>query len=368
VAASDIDEVVKLGLAPLNGSSPTVGTVGYTLGGGQSPTLGRSFGYAADHVRAIELVTADGELRRVTAEREPDLFWALRGGKGNFGVVTALEFDLFPVSQLYGGGLFFPGERIADVLHTWRKWVADIPQEMTSSVAVQRLPALSELPNQLRGAFVVHLRIAYLGSAADGEQLAAPLRAIAPALLDTGGEMPYAAVAAIHMDPAEPVPYYDRTTSLRELSEQTVDALIDLTGPDSDCPLTSVEIRSLGGAFDRQPAVPNAVPTRGIPFVVFGFGVGGPEQADVMRHYLARMISRLEPWASNRRFVNFLSDDEATNSEQVRTVYGFDRYERLAAVKKAYDPFNMFRVNHNITPATNGSLTFRENVYGIDLP
>ena len=122
-----IAKAAKAGLAPLNGSNPTVGVSGYTLGGGLSPTLGRSHGYAADHVRSLDVVTADGELRHVNAESEPDLFWALRGGKGNFAVVTALEFDLFPVSRLYAGGIYFPGERTADVLQSLDRLAPEHP-------------------------------------------------------------------------------------------------------------------------------------------------------------------------------------------------------------------------------------------------
>ncbi len=141
-----IEKAAKAGLAPLNGSNPTVESSGYTLGGGLSPTLGRSHGYAADHVRSLDVVTADGELRHVDAESEPDLFWALRGGKGNFGVVTALEFDLFPVSRLYGGGIYFPGERMADVLRAWTDWHPSTPETMVSSFAVMRMPSLPEVP------------------------------------------------------------------------------------------------------------------------------------------------------------------------------------------------------------------------------
>ena len=217
------------GLAPLSGSSPDVGVVGYTTGGGMSPTLGRSFGYAADHVHAVEIVTADGTLRRVTPSTEPDLFWAVRGGKGNFGVVTALEFSLFPVPVLYGGGIYFAGERTGDVLRTWAKWVADLPWEMSTSVAVQRLPPLPELPEPLRGAFVVHLRVAYSGAVSEGERLLAPLRALGSIVLDAVGEMPYTEVGAIHAEPIDPIPYYDRSVSLRELSPETVDAFVDVT-------------------------------------------------------------------------------------------------------------------------------------------
>src|SRR3954464_418272 len=152
-----IEEAAKAGLAPLNGSNPTVGVVGYTLGGGLSPTLGRSHGYAADHVRSLDVVTADGALRHVDARSEPALFWALRGVKGNFGVVTALEFDLFPVPRLYGGAIYFPGDRMADVLRAWTAWHPGTPETMISSFAVLRLPRRPALPEPLSGAFLVTL-------------------------------------------------------------------------------------------------------------------------------------------------------------------------------------------------------------------
>jgi FAD/FMN-containing dehydrogenase len=346
-----VKEAARSGLAPLNGSSPGVGVVGYTLGGGQSPTLGRSMGYAADHVHAIEVVTADGELRWVTADSEPELFWAMRGGKGNFGVVTGLEFGLFAVDRFYGGCLFFSGQDLADVLHGWQEWVASVPEEMTSSVGVQRLPALPVLPEPLRGKFVVAVRIAYLGSAADGERMVAPLRARAPLVLDTVADRPYVDVPLIHMDPSDPIPFYDRTTSLRELSPKAVDAIVALAGPDSDCPLLLVDIRGLGGALDREPEVPNAVPTRGVPFVVSGLGTGGPDQANRVRDYLDMMVSRLQPWAALRRIPAFLSTEEATTANELADVYGVERYGRLAATKRRYDPQNMFRDSHNISPA-----------------
>jgi FAD binding domain/Berberine and berberine like len=339
------------GLAPVMGSAPAVGIVGYTLGGGQSPLLGRLHGYAADHVRRVNVVTADGELRNVTAESEPELFWALLGGKGNFGVVTEIEFGLFPVTRFFGGGIYFPGERLADVLEAWRTWLPTIPEEMTSSVAIQRLPDIPLLPEPLRGAFVVHLRIGYLGSAAEGERLVAPLRAAAPPLLDLLGEKPVSAVGDIHLDPLDPMPYVDRTTSLGELTAETVKALVECTGPSSGCQLASMEIRSLGGGFDREPAVPNSVSTRGVPFIVFGVGVGGPELSDVLREQLTNVMDALAPWAVEQKMVNFLSPEEATSPEGVRAVYGPQRYDRLAAVKRRFDPTNVFRFNHNVIPA-----------------
>ncbi|WP_225859193.1 FAD-binding oxidoreductase [Streptomyces albicerus] len=346
-----LPRTAEFGLAPIVGSAPDVGVVGYTLGGGQSPLLGRTLGYAADHVRWLNVVTADGELCRVTPQSEPDLFWALLGGKGNFGVVTEIEFEVFPVSRFYGGGIYFAGEHLAEVLEAWRAWLPTVGEETTSSIGIQRLPDVPALPEPLRGAFVVHLRIGHLGSAADGGQLVAPLRAAAPVLIDLVGEKPFASIGEIHMDPVDPMPYFDRSVCLEEFSEKTAQAFVELTGAESGCTLANVEIRALGGAFDREPEFPNSVPSRGLPYVVFAFAVGAPDQAETLRADLARLVDGLAPWAAERNMVNFLSPDEATDTEGVRAVYGAERFDRLASVKKRYDPANVFRFNHNITPA-----------------
>jgi len=343
-----VAEAAKAALAPLNGSNPTVGVSGYTLGGGLSPTLGRSHGYAADHVRSLDVVTADGEPRHVDAESEPELFWALRGGKGNFAVVTALEFDLFPVPRLYGGGIYFPGERMAEVLRAWTAWHPGTPETMVSSFAVRRLRPLPELPEWLHGAFVVHLRIAYNGTAEDGERLIAPLRAVAPAVLDTVADMPYTEVRSIHTDPPEPVPYYERGIMLREFPAEAQDKLVELVGPDSETSLWIAELRALGGAWDREPAVPNAVATRGLPYVLLGVEVGPLSQEQRLKESVAALLEGMGPWRGDRRLVNFLAPDEAVDAA---AIYGPERYERLAAIKKTYDPTNMFRINHNVVPA-----------------
>ncbi|MEV4324119.1 FAD-binding oxidoreductase [Microbispora rosea] len=342
-----VERAAKDGLAPLNGSNPTVGVSGYTLGGGLSPTLGRSHGYAADHVRSLEVVTADGELRHVDAESEPELFWALLGGKGNFGVVTALEFALFPVPRLYGGGIYFPGERMADVLRAWTAWHPGTPETMISSFAVLRLPPLPELPEPLRGAFVVSLRFAYNGTAEDGERMIAPLRAVAPAVLDTVRDMPYAEVASIHDEPTEPLPYYERGIMLREFPAEAQDKLVELVGPGSETTLWIAELRALGGAWDREPAVPNAVATRGLPYSLLGVEVGPLSEEQRLKESVAALLDGMEPWRGDRRLVNNLAPDEATDAA---AIYGPERYERLAAVKKTYDPANMFRINHNVAP------------------
>jgi FAD/FMN-containing dehydrogenase len=341
-----IAAATEVGLAPVNGASPLVGTVGYTLGGGIGP-LGRPYGYAVDHVRELEMVLADGSLVTASPAQHPDLFWAARGGKDNFGVVTAMVTDLVPVSRLYGGGIYFPGESTAELLGAYREWVATVPDEMTSSVALLRLPPIEELPEPLRGKYVVHLRIAYTGSEADGEELVRPLREVAPALIDTVREMPYAEVATIHNDPTEPAPLVECSAVLRSLEPETVDVLLSLAGPAVDVPLVVVELRHLGGALARPPARPSAIGHRDAEFSVFmGSVVFGPE--DAARECQARLVEALNPWRVGP-YVSFLT---ASQTAQADTAAAFEPadYERLRQVKATYDPENRFRINNNIPP------------------
>src|SRR3712207_2641319 len=166
-----MEAAAEFGLAGLCGSSSDVGVVGYTLGGGHG-SLGRRYGFAADNVRAIEIVTADGRQRSLSADSEPELFWAVRGGKGNFGIVTALEIELVPLTGLYAGGIFFAGEDTAALLHTFRRWAPSLPEEVSTSVAIMRLPDFEFVPPPLRGQTAVHFRYAYSGTDfAEGERL-----------------------------------------------------------------------------------------------------------------------------------------------------------------------------------------------------
>ncbi|MFI7604286.1 FAD-binding oxidoreductase [Micromonospora sp. NPDC049366] len=344
-----VEAAGKHGLAPLNGAAPTVGVVGYTLGGGLGP-MSRTFGFAADHVRRIELITADGQLRVATATEEPELFWAVRGGKGNFGVVTALEFNLFPVSHIYGGGLFFAGDEITEVFNAWGRWASGMPDEMNSSIALLQLPPVPEVPEPLRGRMVVHVRISYVGSAEEGERLVAPLRAIAPVLIDSVAEMPYTAVGAIHADPPNPIPVVDRSGLLREFTPELVDAIVAQAGPGAGSPLAIVELRRLGGALDRRPPSGNAMDLQGATFSVYAVGIGGPDEAEAIQAHLARVFQAIAPWSTGRKFVNFLTASDVS-PEAVAEAYLPETYQRLVAIKGSYDPTNIFRTTHNIIPA-----------------
>jgi FAD/FMN-containing dehydrogenase len=345
-----VDQAVPVGLAPLNGSTPTVGVVGYTLGGGFSPTLGRRYGYAADNVRAIEVVSASGRMCTVTANSDPELFFGLRGGKSNFGVVTAIEFDLFPVTSFYGGAILFAGTDARRLLHTYRRWVKTVPDAMSSSVALVRLPDIEAVPPPLRGQFAASLRIAYVGRADTGAALVKPLRSVATPLLDAVAEQPYAAYPAIHSDPVDPLTAYERTGLLRELSADTVDALLAVAGPDAAFPVSMVEIRHLGGALARLPKAPNAISHREAAFTLFTAGVAAPADAAAVRQAEAELLRRLDPWTTGGMYLNFMSADDAS-PDAVRHAYRPGVYRRLQRLKRRVDPHNMFRLNHNIPPA-----------------
>jgi len=225
-----VEAAAPLGLAPLNGSSGDVGVVGHTTGGGLGP-MARTYGLASDRVRAFEVVTGDGLLRRVTPTEHPELFFALRGGKGALGIVTAVEFDLVAQPTFYGGGLYLDGADAAAVLERWRTWSATLPEQGTTSVAFLQLPPLPMVPPPLAGRLTFAVRYLWTGEPADGAQLHDELRSAAPVLLDGVGVMPYAAVDAVHADPVDPMPVLERAALLSELPVEAVTALLAAAGP-----------------------------------------------------------------------------------------------------------------------------------------
>ncbi|WP_369378316.1 FAD-binding oxidoreductase [Streptomyces sp. cg36] len=341
-----IHEAGAYGLAPLNGSSPLVGAVSFALGGGLA-VMARTFGYAADHIRDLDVVTADGVPRQVGPDREPDLFWALCGGKGNFGVVTSMEIGLMPVSRLYGGALTFDGSLAPTVLRAWLEWTPALPAELGSSLALIRFPDAPGLPAEVRGRFVTQVRIAYHGPSAKGAELVAPLRELGPRLLDTVRDMPYTDIAEVHGDPTEPYPYHERTMMLGELDRRAADAVLAAAGPGTGCPLGLVELRHLGGALRKPVRHETAVGNRDAEYCLFTVAPGGhrppgPGPDDLL-------LDRMAPWATGGKYLNFL--DGTAGPEEVRSAFTPQAYARLAELKARYDPGNVFRVNHNIAPA-----------------
>ncbi|MBT2507485.1 FAD-binding oxidoreductase [Streptomyces sp. ISL-98] len=344
--AAVVDAAARYGLAPLNGSSPDVGAVGYLLGGGLG-LLARQFGYAADHVRAVDIVTADGRPRHVTAEHDPDLFWALRGAGANFGAVTAVEIDLVPVSRIYGGELAFDTARVPDLLESYRQWTTTLPEELTSSVSTIHYPDVSAVPAPLRGRHVTHVRIAYTGDARTGEELVAPLRAAGPGLVDTLGEMPYTECAAIYHDPSYPHAYLGDNVLLREFDAEAAASLTETTGPGA--PVRCVlDIRHLGGALGRAPKVPNAVGHREARYLVRVLTPLDGTSTEEARAAHRKVLDALAP-ARLGRFHNLVYGACAAD-EPPEDFWERADHRRLTVLKTQYDPANLFRCNRNILP------------------
>ncbi|NDZ68131.1 FAD-binding oxidoreductase [Streptomyces cyaneofuscatus] len=333
-----IEAAAPHGLAPLNGSSPSVGAVSYTLGGGLG-ILAREFGYAADHVRSLDVVTADDTARRVTPEREPELFWGLRGGGHRLGVVTGLEIALVAVERLYGGSIVFDGAGAAEVVRGYLAWTRTVPETLTSSLAALVYPALPQLPEELRGRYVISVRVAFTGSAEEGDRLVAPLRAIgrsAPILSDSLREMPYTESHTIHSDPPFPHAYYGDSAVLGEPdAERTVQAF-ELAGPRAPM-MTVVQLNHLGGALAARPEVENAVPYRDAGFLLRLLSPLDGTEVGAVRALYGEVGRVLEPAVLGRSLnFSFGGGDRTAGFHEAETA------KRLAGLVSQYDPAGLF--------------------------
>jgi len=330
-----IEQAAAHGLAPLAGSSPGVGAVGYTLGGGVG-LLGRTFGYAADHVRALDAVTADGKLRNVTATSEPDLFWALRGGGELLGVVTAMEVALVPVPVVYGGGLHFDAAHAADVLAAFRELTEAAPETLTSSVGMVGLPPIDAVPEPLRGRHVLHVRLA--STEPLDPSLLAPLRAIGP-LVDRVGEVSAAEVGSIYGDPDFPHAYVGDNVLLGELPAELLDAVRTLAGPAAPVSCV-VDIRHLGGAMARAPEVANAVPYREATHILRVLSPVGADDVDAARAVHHEVFKAAAPFAVGRAATFGYGPVDADPS--LPSLRDPATAARLAQVRGEFDPDGVF--------------------------
>ncbi len=330
------------GLAALAGSSPDVGVVGYSLGGGIS-WLARKHGLATNSIVSIELVNADGKLIRADAKQNADLFWALRGGGGSFGVVTAIELRLFPISEVYAGILWFPVERAREALRAWRAWTDDVPEEMTSVGRILQLPPIPQIPEPVRGKSFVVVEAIFLGDEEAGSALLAPLRALGP-VMDTVATIPMTALSHLHMDPEEPVPGKGDGGMLTEVDDETIDALVANT---VGTPLLSVELRHLGGAVARASADHGALAAFDAPYVMFAVGMTPtPGLGAAVGASIDALREALSPWEAEHTYMNFA---EGRRSEA--SLFSQHAYRRLRRIKAAYDAADVIRSNHPITPS-----------------
>ncbi|MFT8394698.1 FAD-binding protein [Propionibacterium sp.] len=357
-----VEPAAAMGLAAPAGTSSDVGVVGYTLGGGIG-WLARSHGLAANSVTAIEVVTADGTARRLEvpaeglpgeADQNPgdegsddtdaDLLWALRGGGGDFGVVTALEFRLYPMTDLYAGSLMWPSERAGEVLHAWREWVQDLPPSVTTAVRLMRFPPMPELPSHLSGKSLVVVEAAAQESGRTGTELLAPLRALGPEI-DTFAIIAVNALQGLHMDPPEPVPAVGDGALIRTVSPELIDALVTAAGPRGEqaAALLSVELRLLGGELSTSRGEGGAIAGFDAEAALYAVGMTPVLSLEAAVHAGIRtVLSAVGPWRCDTDYLNF-----AEEAREPQALFG-GALERLRRIHERVDPHGIIRSNHPV--------------------
>jgi FAD binding domain len=332
------------GMCSMPGSSPNVGIVGYTLGGGLS-WLGRRYGFACNRVNAIDVVTADGEQRRVDSDNKPDLFWALRGGGGGYAIVTGLNVNLIPIADLYAGILIFPAELGGDALRAWRDWTASVSDDMTSVGRFLRPPPIPDVPEPLRDRPLLTFDAACIGGQEEGEATIAPLRELGEPIMDTFGQIPAEGLSRIHMDPEPPVPGLGHHRLLSELPDDAIDAFVDVTGPDAGSPLLQAELRQLGGALARPAEGGGALSSLDASFAMLGVGMPmTPELGQAIEGHLDHLDDTMKPWAAEGGYFNF-----AERPCDVDAILPPETCARLGEVKQRWDPNGMIVANHALS-------------------
>ena len=327
------------GLAYLAGTSPDVGLLGYTLGGGISWMV-RTHGLACNSIVAADVVLADGTLVHADRDTEPELFWGLRGGTGNLGAVTALELRLVPVPELYAGTLFWPIERAAEVLAAWRAWVDTVPEACESLGRMLQLPDVPFLPEQVRGQSFVLVEAAIIGTAEEGDALVRPLRDLGPAM-DTMAMLPTSQLSTVNMDPDFPLPYAGEGLLLTDVTGESIERLV---GAFVGSPLLHVEIRHLGGALARRSPDHGVLDAIDEPFLAFTFGLTPDEAShEAVVRQVAAVFEAFAPWDSGRRYLNF-----AESRMDPRRIFPPESFDRFRAAKARYDPTGLFLANHSV--------------------
>ncbi|MCU1475559.1 MAG: mcrA [Subtercola sp.] len=339
--ASIVAAAAPHGLAPVTGAASGVGAVGYLLGGGFGP-LARSHGMSSDYVTSFTIVTADADIVEANATTNPDLFWALRGGKGGFGVVAQATIRLVELPELFAGNILFAEEHIETVLRGWADYTAVAPASVTTSVAIQRFPPLPELPPFLSGKTLLALRFAFPGNTEQGAELAAPLRALAPSVVDSVRPMTPLEVPSIHNDPTDPAPVTGFGGLLANLDQNLVTALLDLAGAGQEFSLVSVELRQLGAAVAVDVAEGSAAGGRSGEFTFTGVGIlASPDLVSAVRADGAKLLSALGPWISPQTNINFATTS-FRDQAQFAAAWPPATFERLAALRTEYDPAALF--------------------------
>ncbi len=338
-----------VGLAPLLGSSPGVGAIGYTLGGGLG-WLARKYGLAADSVRRFEVVTADGQMRTASDDENADLFWALRGGGGGFALVTGMEVQLVPVTMVFGGNLVYPAAMAGQVLRRFRDWMPTLPEEFTAGFAIMNLPPLPIIPEFLRGKSVVMVRGCFCGPVEQGQALLQPWLDWQAPIANIFHPMPFTEVATVSNDPSDPMPSYTTGAWLRELSDEVIDTLVQFAvAKDGPSPLISTEVRYIAGALGRVAPDANAFSYRHATMMLGIIGMAPtPEAHAFVDGYAKQFKGALQPYLDGT-YTNYMEGEEGRASASI--AFSPEHYRRLAAIKATYDPGRLFDFSYDIPPA-----------------
>jgi FAD/FMN-containing dehydrogenase len=344
-----VEAAAAAGVSVLHGSSPDVGVVVYSLGGGIG-WYARKLGLQTNSITAAEVITADGTVVRTDADHEPELFWALRGGGGNFGVVTELEFRTYPFTSAYAGMLVWDWKLAEQVLPRWAEWSVDAPDEVTTSFRLLQVPPLPDIPEFLRNRQLVVIDGAVLADDERAEEILAPLRELRPEI-DTFARVPASTLSRLHMDPEGPTPAVSDTAVLHSLPQAAIDALLATAGPGSGSTLLLTELRQLGGALGRPALDAGALPCLDGQFLLFGCAIAAtPEMAAAGEADAARLVGALAPWHNGRQYLNFL--ETATDASA-----GYDaaNWSRLQTLRSRLDPTGLFFANHRV-PVTDAEM------------
>lgn len=337
------------GLAVTGGRVSTTGVAGLTLGSG-SGWLERKLGFTCDSLIEAEVVTADSRRVQASERENPELFWGLRGGGGNFGVVTTFHFRLHPVGPIVLGGLLMhPAAAARDLVRFWRDFMLGAPNEVGSGVAFITAPPEEFVPEPVRGQPVVGVVVLYAGDPAEGERVLQPLRDFGPPGMDMVQPMPYVAVQQL-LDPANPHGMHNYWSGdfLAELPDEAVDVLVErATKPVS--PLSQMILIAGGGAIAAVDEDATAFGQRTAPFNLHYLSMWAePDDSTRNVTYTRALADAMKPWTTGRVYLNFIGDE---GPGRVEAAFGPDKYARLQALKKEWDPTNLFRHNQNITPA-----------------
>jgi FAD/FMN-containing dehydrogenase len=347
---ADVDRATQAhALATPLGFVSETGVGGLTLGGGLG-YLTRRFGWTVDNLEEVEIVTADGELRTASRSVEPDLFWALRGGGGNFGVVTRFTFRLHQVGpEVYGGLVAWPFDRADEILPAYRALSAEAERALSVWLVAMRAPPAPFVPETWRGRRVLAMAVCYTGELARVDEVMAPVRALSDPILDLLGPRPFLELQS-YLDRTEPagMHYYWKTEWLAGLDDGLLAAFRDLF---AECPIPGADlgVLHLGGALNDRAWDDGAVGNRDVRYALGVKGMWAPDEPDRERYraWIRAAWGRVRPFSTGGSYINFQTDDEG--EDRVRATYGRN-FDRLVSVKRRYDPDNLFRMNRNVRP------------------